>query len=90
MRTTLTIDEDIAVQIEELRRRNGYSLKKAVNQLLREGLRSEARPMKSKRFRTKPTRLGLKPGYDATKLNQLADELEAEAIREKLLTKSGG
>lgn len=34
MRTTLTIDEDIAQEIQELRKSQGISLKGAVNQLL--------------------------------------------------------
>ncbi len=83
MRTTLTIDDDLAAQIEELRRRNGLSMKKVVNILLREGLRQQLKPLRSKRFRTKTHKLGLRPGFDPTKLNQLADELEAEDFQEK-------
>jgi len=88
MRTTLTIEEDLAVQLEELRRRKGLSLKKVVNLLLKEGLRTQQAPPKPKRYRTKPRQLGLMPGYDSTKLNQLADELEAEATRDKLTTRA--
>ena len=41
MRTTLTIDEDIAVQIEHRRKRDGLSLKRVAKALLREGLRAD-------------------------------------------------
>jgi hypothetical protein len=85
MRTTLTIDDDLAAQIEELRRRKGLSMKNAVNILLREGLRQQLEPLQPKRFRTQTHKLGLRPGFDPTKLNQLADELEAEVFQEKLI-----
>ena len=81
MRTTLTIDDDIAVRIEERRRRDGQSLKQVVNALLREGLRSRPRP--ATRYRVTPHQLGMRPGYDPTRLNQLVDELDAEAWREQ-------
>ncbi len=83
MRTTLTIDDDLAAQIEELRRRKGLSMKNAVNTLLREGLKQQLEPLQAKRFRTKTHNLGLRPGFDPTKLNQLTDELEAEVFQEK-------
>ena len=81
MRTTLTIEDDIAARIEELRRREGLSLKQVVNTLLREGLRSDQRP--AARYRGAPHKLGLRAGYDPTRLNQLVDDLEADAWRER-------
>lgn len=39
MRTTLTLDDDVAAQIERLRRNRDVSLKDLVNQALRAGLR---------------------------------------------------
>ena len=83
MRTTLTIDDDLAAQIEELRRRKGLSMKNAVNTLLREGLKQQLEPLQAKGFLTKTHKLGLRPGFDPTKLNQLTDELEAEVFQEK-------
>ncbi len=77
MRTTLTIDEDVAARIEERRKREGQSLKQVVNLLLREGLRCEGRN-RTKAYRTRPHTLGLRPGFDAARLNQLVDELETE------------
>ena len=78
MRTTLTIDDDIAARIEERRRTDGHSLKQVVNQLLREGLRSSERPPEARPYRTKTHKLRLRPGFDAARLNQLVDELETE------------
>lgn len=39
MRTTLTLDDDVAAQIERLRRDRDIGLKDLVNQVLREGLK---------------------------------------------------
>ena len=78
MRTTLTIDDDIAARIEERRRTEGRSLKQVVNQLLRQGLRSSERPPAARPYRTKTQKLRLRPGFDAARLNQLVDELETE------------
>ena len=77
MRTTLTIDDDIAARIEERRRRDGKSLKQVINLLLRAGLRVEGRS-RVKRYRTRPHALGLRPGFDAARLNQVVDELETD------------
>lgn len=78
MCTTLTIDEDIAVRIQDLWRCHGYSLKQVINRLLREGLRSSRQPPDAKPYRTRTAKLGLRPGFDAAGFNRLVDELEAE------------
>ena len=83
MRTTLTIDEDIAVRIRKLRRRRGHSLNQVINRLLREALRISRRTPDAKPFRTKPHRLFLRPGFDAVGFNRLVDELEAEERRDR-------
>ena len=83
MRTTLTIDDDLAEQIQEYRRRHGHSLKRVINGLLREGLQSRQRRRKGETYRTRAYKLGMRPGFDPLKLNQLLDELEAEGWREK-------
>ena len=58
MRTTLTIDDDVAAQLERLRKERDVALKELVNDALRRGLRDMNAPgRKSKPFRTK--------GFDA-------------------------
>jgi hypothetical protein len=47
MRTTLTIDDDVATELERLRRERDASLKEVVNEALRRGLRemgAQAKP----------------------------------------------
>ena len=83
MRTTLTIDDDLAEQIQEYRRRHGHSLKRVINGLLREGLQSRQRRRKGETYRTRAYKLGMRPGFDPLKLNQLLDELEAEGWWER-------
>ena len=59
MRTTLTLDDDVAVQIERLRRARDVSLKELVNDALRRGLRElSAKPKKRKPFRTRTFDMG--------------------------------
>lgn len=85
MRTTITIEDHLAERIEKLRRSRGLSLKKIINSLLRDGLEYQSRPPRAKQFRTRTHRLGLRPGFDPAKLNQLLDELEAEDFTERQL-----
>ena len=47
-------------------RREGLSLKQAINALLREGLLRRGRPPKSRKYSTPAKALGLWPGFDPT------------------------
>lgn len=82
MRTTLTIEPDVAIEIERRRRSSGDSLKRVVNGLLRKGVRAEAEAVLPP-YRTPTFDLELQPGIDETKLNQLVDELEIETYVDK-------
>jgi len=66
MRTTLTLDDDVAVRLEELRR-NGRTLKDVVNEVMRAGLDAlQEPPRKVRRSYTTPVDLGelLVPSLD--------------------------
>ena len=64
MRTTLTIDDDVAAQLERVQRSRDVSLKELINDALRRGLRDMgARPKKREPFRTQPIE-GVKPLLD--------------------------
>ena len=59
MRTTLTIDEDVAVQLERLRRARDANLKELVNEALRRGLREmSGAPQKRRTVRTRAVPMG--------------------------------
>ena len=85
MRTTLTLDDDIAVALKEAAYRTGRSFKAAVNETLRAGLAALEAPPKPRRYRVKPAALGgVLPGIDLDKALRLADALEDEGIARKL------
>ena len=89
MRTTLTIDDDIAKALQELSRRRGSSFKSVVNDVLRRGLTAGEKPLPAPEpFRVRSARRGFRAGVDPLKLNQLADELETERFLERSHTAS--
>jgi ribbon-helix-helix CopG family protein len=59
MRTTLTLDKDVAAVIERLRKSRRQSLKQVINEALREGLKHIAAPPRNRRaFHTDSVDLG--------------------------------
>jgi hypothetical protein len=84
MRTTLTLDRDVAEALAREMRRSGQGLKAAVNDALRRGLRLTATAPRAPRFRVEPHAFGVKAGVDLDRVNQLVDELEAHAAARKL------
>ena len=59
MRTTLTLDDDVAVALERLRRRRDASFKDIVNDALRRGLSDlSMRPKQHEPFQTQSVALG--------------------------------
>jgi hypothetical protein len=59
MRTTLTLDDDVAAAIERRRREHDHSLKQEVNELIRLGLRHVDEPKQpADRFRVEPLDAG--------------------------------
>jgi hypothetical protein len=87
MRTTLTIDDDLAGILKKLASQQGRSFKEVVNGLLRAGIAANGdTPARRKPVRVVSRALGLKCGYDADKLNQLVDELEVDEFAKKRRT----
>lgn len=78
VRTTLSIDDDLARSIENLRNRKNLSLREVINQLLRAGLESSEKSPEQRTFNGPVFDSALKPGIDPMRLNQLADELEVD------------
>ena len=59
MRTTLTLDDDVAAVLKRVLAKRGGTLKDVINEALREGLRRlSARPKRSGRYRTPGVSLG--------------------------------
>lgn len=82
MRTTLTLDPDVADRLRALARDRGLPFKQVVNAVLRRGLHDG--PGESSRFRVDARPLGLRPGVDLDRALHLAARLEDEETLRKL------
>ena len=84
MRTTLTLERDVADRLKMEIRKSGKAMKAVVNDALRRGLGLAGKPAPPKHFEVRPHAFGFKPGIDLDRINQLADELESEETARKL------
>jgi hypothetical protein len=73
VRTTLTIDDDVASLVEQEVKRSGDSFKGTVNRLLREGLMASKELAPTKPFVVTPFPLGV---GNCDKISELIEELE--------------
>lgn len=78
MRTTLTLDADVAKKLKELGHLRRTSFKETLNAVLRRGLSCGGEVEGDARFVVVPHQGGFRPGVDPLKLNQLVDQLEAD------------
>jgi hypothetical protein len=82
VRTTLTLDDDVAVRLERLRR-SGRTLKDVVNEALRAGLDALEEPKTRPRKQyTTPMDLGLRIPVDD--ISEVLDLLDEEMWKKKL------
>ena len=77
MRTTVTLDPDVATKLKKLAHKTRRSFKAALNEVIRRGLAAQERAAASPPFVVKPHPGGFRPGVDPARLNQLVDQLEA-------------
>lgn len=78
MRTTITIDDEVAARLKELQHRSRSTFKDTVNAVLQRGLLASDPPASDEPFRVEPFDGGFAEGLDPTKLNQLLDEWEVD------------
>jgi hypothetical protein len=77
VRTTTTIDDDVAALLNKEMRKTGHSFKQVLNDVLRQGFNgAKQRPRKP--FKVKPFNLGL-PQF--TKVEELLEQLEGPDYR---------
>jgi len=74
VRTTLTLDDDVAKLLEKETKRSGNSFKQVVNHFLRVGLTTK--PPARKPFKVKPWNLQPPPGLNFDKVEELIEFLE--------------
>jgi hypothetical protein len=76
MRTTITLDDDVAAALERLRRERSMGLSEAINELIRAGLRTKP---SSRPFRQQSHRLGLR--IDVANVADALELLEGPTAR---------
>jgi hypothetical protein len=80
VRTTLSLDDDVARLVEQEMRRSGASFKETINGLLRLGLMA-GKQSSTKRFTVSPRRLGLPPGLSYDNVSELLEAVEGTSHR---------
>ncbi|MBI4910140.1 MAG: hypothetical protein HY820_41365 [Acidobacteria bacterium] len=82
MRTTVTLDDDVALKLQALTRETGAPFKEVLNQTLREGLLLRRRPKPRVPFKVKPLGPGVAIEFESTsQLLEQLDELEHRTDR---------
>ena len=76
MRTTLSLDDDVASLLDQEVRRSGESFKGTVNRLLRLGLAIAHHPQSRERFVVKPRNIVLPAGVNHDKIEEVLEALE--------------
>lgn len=84
MRTTLTLDADVATELKRRARNTGRPFREVLNDAVRRGLHAQDAPA-GKPYSLTPASLGgVVPGVDLDRALRLADALEDEAVARKL------
>lgn len=82
MRTTLSLDDDVAAALEKLRKRRKLSLKAAVNEALRQGLAALSAPPGPKaRARTRAVSLGRSLVGNVDNISEVLARAEGESFK---------
>ena len=77
MRTTLTLDDDVAAKLKSVARRTGRAFKDVVNDALRTGLASASASRPRTPFQVKARDLGsVRPGANLDNLGELLEHIE--------------
>lgn len=77
MRTTITLDEDVAAKLQAQVRRTGCSFKDAVNNTLRIGLNAKRTSAARVAFKVKARDLGqMRPGLSLDNIGDLLDDAD--------------
>ncbi len=76
MRTTLSLDEDVAEKLRQEVRRRGTTFKETVNHCLRRGLEAPSEDDLASPFRIEAQPLGLRAGLDLDDIGGLLDLLD--------------
>lgn len=78
MRTTLTLDPDVATKARQSAARLGRPFKDVINAALRTGLDQLLRPPAARPYRTQPRPMGLRQGFSYDNIAELVARIEGE------------
>ena len=83
MRTTIAIDDDVLDKARSVAARLHTPFRCVVNEALRAGLRNVDHPPKPRPYpyRTRPSKMGLKPGMNLDNIQELLSKIEGEDAR---------
>ncbi len=81
MRTTLTLDDDVAAKLRAEVRKSGRSFRETANRVLRLGLNARATPVRSRKFVVRSRALNLKEGVNLDNVAELLERLEGPSHR---------
>jgi hypothetical protein len=81
VRTTLTLDDDVAAKLRAEARRSGEPFKQTVNRVLRTGLNVRSAAVSAPSFKIKARPLGLRPGFSYDKVWELIEQAEGRLYR---------
>ena len=82
MRTTLTLDEDVAAKLKAISRRSGRAFREVVNETLRQGLVKAPSGPSAKPFKIRARDLGpLAAGLSLDNISELLDRVEGPRHR---------
>lgn len=82
MRTTITLDDDVAAKLRSLSRRTGRAFRDVVNDVLRRGLARPPAVAGRKPFRVVARDLGaLRPGLNLDNIAELIERVEGPLAR---------
>ena len=81
MRTTVTLDEDVAAKLEAAMRESGKGFKQTLNEALREGFAQKRKATAVEPFVVRARPLGLVPGLDYSNVGELLEVAEGPGHR---------
>ncbi len=77
MRTTLTLDDDVAAKLQDEARRSGRPFKEVVNEAIRQGLARKVAAESAPPFKIVARDLGeLRPGLSLDNVGELLEQVE--------------
>ncbi len=81
MRTTITLEDDVLGRAKKLAAKLNRPFRYVINETLRMGLNAAETPAKRQVYRTTPRKMGVKPGRNLDRIQELLSQVEGEDRR---------